>query len=134
MVSHEVDVMTASILVADDNPSLVAVLTQVLIDDGSHVRAAYDGEAALHAIAVDEPDLIVSNVSMSRLDWVTLTKRLQAQGRQIPVILVSAEVLGVDLPSMTFLAKPVDLDEFCDLVAHLLAAAHCEAARSRRVC
>jgi CheY-like chemotaxis protein len=92
-----------------------------LTDEGHRVRAVYDGEAALHEIARAVPDLIVSDVSMPRLDGVTMTQQLRARGLRIPIVLVSAEVREVPVADVLFLTKPLDLDEFSRIVGQLLA-------------
>jgi CheY-like chemotaxis protein len=64
---------------------------------------------------------VVSDVSMPRLDGVTMTKQLRVRGLRIPVVLVSAEVYDVNVPDVTFLTKPVDLDDFGRLIGQILA-------------
>jgi CheY-like chemotaxis protein len=113
--------MDPSILVVDDHTTIATVLADFLSNEGYRVRCAYDGEAALREIERAPPDLVVSDVSMPRLDGVTMTKQLRARGLQIPVVLVSTEVYEVHLPDVTFLTKPVDLDEFSQLVGQILA-------------
>jgi CheY-like chemotaxis protein len=113
--------MERSILVVDDDHAIVAVMVDLLDDAGYYVRCAYDGEAALREIERAPPDLVVSDVSMPRVDGVTMTKRLRARGLQIPVVLVSADVREVDVPHVTFLTKPFDLDEFRQIIDQILA-------------
>jgi CheY-like chemotaxis protein len=113
--------MERSILVVDDNHAIAAVLADLLDDAGYYVRCAYDGEAALREIERVPPDLVVSDVSMPRVDGVTMTKQLRARGLRIPVVLVSAEVREVDVPDITFLTKPFDLDDFRQIVDQILA-------------
>jgi hypothetical protein len=50
-----------------------------------------------------------------------MTKRLRARGLRIPVVLVSAEIREVDVPDVTFLPKPFDLDDFRQVIDQILA-------------
>jgi DNA-binding response OmpR family regulator len=113
--------MDPSILVVDDDTTIAAILAEFLTAEGYRVRCAYDGEAALREIERTPPDLVVSDVSMPRLDGVTMMKQLRARGLRIPVVLVSAEVYEVRVPEVTFLTKPVDLDDFGRLIGQILA-------------
>jgi CheY-like chemotaxis protein len=120
--------MARSILVVDDNVDVAHVLAQALTEEGYVARCAYDGEAALAEIAHAPPDLVVSDVSMPRLDGVTLTKLLRARGVRIPVVLVSAEVHAVPVPDVMVLPKPVDLDDLARLIGPILAESAAQAA------
>jgi CheY-like chemotaxis protein len=112
--------MARSILVVDDNRATVAVLAKLLDDEGYCVRVAYDGQDALDLVEREMPDLVVSDVSMPHVDGVTMTMRLRARGLRIPVVLVSAEVREVNVPDVTFLTKPFDLEEMIEIVREML--------------
>ena len=79
-----------SILVVDDDQPLCDVLTEILGDAGYGVRCAYDGEAAWVEIETRAPDLVLSDITMPRLDGVSLARRLVEAGSGIPIILMSA--------------------------------------------
>ena len=102
--------MERSILVVDDNPDMAEVLEELLDEEGYRVRCAFNGEAALREIAHEPPDLVLADVMMPQMDGVSLAKQLQARGRTIPVVLMSAVYSYVDVPGLPFLPKPFNLD------------------------
>ena len=104
-----------SVLVVDDDRHLCDLLTELLSETGYTVSCAHDGEDAWEAVQRRPPDIILSDITMPRLDGIGLASRLASCGYATPIILMSAghrdwtEVRG------TFIRKPFDLD-------HLLAA------------
>jgi DNA-binding response OmpR family regulator len=103
-------VMDQSILVVDDDHDMAEVLEELLDEEGYRVRCAFNGEAALREIAHEPPDLVLADVMMPQVDGVSLAKQLQARGRAIPVVLMSAVSSSVDVPGLPFLPKPFNLD------------------------
>jgi CheY-like chemotaxis protein len=114
--------MTRSILVVDDDHAIATVLADVLDELGYCVRATFDGATALQEIERGPPDLVISDVMMPQLDGVTLTKELRAQGLLMPVVLMSALTMDLEVPGVAVVAKPFDLDDIIRLITHLLAA------------
>jgi CheY-like chemotaxis protein len=115
--------MCPSILVVDDEPTIREILAAVLADEGYRVRTARDGQEALALL--DGPDgaaadLILSDVMMPRMTGVELVGRLRARGDSVPVVLMSANHAGDDLPGVRFLAKPFDLDDVSAAVRRAL--------------
>jgi CheY-like chemotaxis protein len=80
------------ILVVDDTPANLRLLTQLLSDNGYRVRPASDGALALKSIAAKIPDLILLDVSMPEMDGYEVCRRLKADEKdsRIPVIFISA--------------------------------------------
>ena len=113
------------ILVVDDEPYIVDLLVLALEDEGYHVAHAYDGEQAWRLVHQQPPDLIISDISMPRLNGLDLLDRLREQGRlaRIPVILMSAVRRKVDRPDIAFVPKPFDLGGLLDLVETKLSIA-----------
>lgn len=103
------------ILAVDDDPAILEVLTELLRDEGYRVHCAEDGQMALDLAATEDPDVILSDVTMPRIDGVELVRRLRSRGQSVPVVLISARYTAVDLPGVRFLTKPFDVD-------HLVAA------------
>jgi DNA-binding response OmpR family regulator len=108
--------MSTRILIVDDDPAIVAVLEQLLDDEGFEVRYALDGREALSEIRRIHPDVILSDIMMPTLDGVELTRALRDQGDPTPVVLMSAVFAGVDLPGVRFIAKPFDVDQLVHVV------------------
>jgi signal transduction histidine kinase len=123
-----------SVLVVDDNADLRTYLKQ-LLSSRYEVTVAPDGQAALEAIAVRAPDIVVSDVMMPRLDGVGLVRALRANPATVglPIILVSARAgeeaaeQGIDSGSDDYLVKPFSARELLARVA-----THLELARMRR--
>ncbi len=115
------------ILVADDDPQmreLVAGLTREL---GCEVVEVADGEAALAAVALSPPDLVLSDVSMPGLDGFEVCRRLKADPatRLIPVVLITGignehKVEGLEAGADEFLGKPFSPEELRARVRSLL--------------
>jgi class 3 adenylate cyclase len=106
----------ARILVVDDTPENLEILTMRLQSQGYDTVTAGDGEEALENIAAMPPDLILLDVMMPKLDGIAVTKRLKGDATLpfIPIILVTAKadgkdvVAGLDAGADDYLTKPVD--------------------------
>ncbi len=103
--------MGRRILVADDNPKIVEVLSAYLTAEGFVVDAVEDGSAAEDAVRRAVPDLAVLDVMMPGLDGIELTRRLQRE-HDIPVILVTARtdevdrLVGLEVGADDYVTKP----------------------------
>ena len=116
-----------TILVVDDEPAILAMLVDVLAEEGYAVLAAPDGMAALELLAGAAPDLVLTDATMPRLDGAGLVRRLRARAglRGVPAILMSA-VAPPDLVGLgdgAVLPKPFDLEALLDAIAAALGAA-----------
>jgi len=84
----------ADILVVDDDPEMRPALSLILESQGYKVRTAQDGEEGLEKINEKEPDLLVLDLLMPKMDGFEVCKRLEekrlAGGRQFPVLILSA--------------------------------------------
>lgn len=104
------------ILVVDDNPSNVEILSARLTASGYAVITAEDGEVALGRARADQPDLILLDVMMPKCDGLEVARRLKSDGSLpfIPIIHVTAKtrtddiVAGLDAGADEYLAKPID--------------------------
>ncbi|MGE0445776.1 MAG: ATP-binding protein [Vicinamibacterales bacterium] len=112
------EAVPATVLVADDNPSLRAYIASLLRSNYT-VTTAADGVDALERIRTAVPDLVLSDVMMPRLDGFGLLRELRADARTsaIPVILLSARageesaVQGLDAGADDYLVKPFSARE-----------------------
>jgi adenylate cyclase len=106
----------ARVLIADDNPANVRILSMRLAADGYDVVTARDGEEALAVAGEAQPDLVLLDVMMPKLDGITVCRRLkEAQAASFtPIILVTAMteakdiVAGLEAGADEYLTKPVD--------------------------
>ena len=104
------------ILIVDDTPANLHILQVRLAANGYDIVTAADGEAALAAVKDTQPDLILLDVMMPRMDGFEVCRRLRADPAVpfIPVIMVTAKtdprdvVAGLEAGGDEYLIKPVD--------------------------
>ena len=108
------------ILLVDDDHHLCDVLAEILTDAGYQVHCAHDGEAAWEEIQSHSPDLVLSDITMPRLDGVSLALRMVEAGSRVPIILMSAGPPdGADV-SAAFIGKPFAMDAVLERIARVL--------------
>ena len=107
------------VLVVDDEPDKRLLLAFALENEGYEVLTAVDGLAGLQAVELHQPDLIVTDVMMPRMDGYEMIRRVRGnpQTKFIPVIIQSAARvegrdvrLGSELGALGYLTDPTDLD------------------------
>ena len=111
---------TTAVLVVDDERYIVDLLSDLLEDEGYQVDRAYDGVAALEQIGRHQPDLVVADVMMPRLDGLSLADEINARGLGIPIILMSAAVTP-RTDHVAFIPKPFDIEAMLGLIERLLS-------------
>ena len=107
------------VLVVDDVPANRELLEGYLEALGHDVRQARDGLEALEAVAAEEPDLILLDVDMPRLDGIAVCERLKAHPvrRLIPIVILTASndravrLRGIAAGADDYLSKPFDSKE-----------------------
>ena len=110
------------ILVVDDDQPSVKMISYLLREEGHSVASAKDGQDALEQAEADQPDLIIMDVMMPRMDGFEATRRIR-QIMNVPIIILSAKgetsdkVAGLQLGADDYLAKPFE-------PAELLARVH----------
>lgn len=108
-----------SILIADDQPANLGVLSGMLREHGYHVRAVTNGRKALDAARAQPPDLIMLDISMPEMDGFQACRGLKADAAlaQIPVIFISAHDQPLDKVEAfrsggaDYVTKPFQLEE-----------------------
>jgi adenylate cyclase len=104
------------ILVVDDTPENLEIVTRRLESQSYRVAVAADGEEALAQTASLRPDLILLDIMMPKLDGIAVTRRLKADASLpfIPIILLTAKadakdiVAGLEAGGDDYLTKPID--------------------------
>ena len=108
-----------NILVVDDNPDKLGLLEAALSLAGYQVTTAMDGEEALAAIESYQPDLVITDVMMPRMNGYELAQRIRAnpQTKFIPVIMQTAAGRRVEdlrraseVGALGYITDPSDLD------------------------
>lgn len=108
-----------TILVVDDTPETLRVLTGMLQQEGYSVRPANSGELALASIAAQPPDLVLLDIRMPGLDGFEVCRRLKGDEatRDIPVIFQSVatdladRLEGLRLGAVDYISKPFQREE-----------------------
>ena len=116
------------ILIVDDEPALREILASVLADEGYAVQTAADGRNALDLVTAAPPDLVITDISMPRLDGWGLLAQIRQDDPTLPVLLISAGRLSLMRRTVqasdhtAFLAKPFDLDAVLECIPRLIAS------------
>ena len=121
------------ILIVDDDPDLVEMLSMKLQSEKMRVRTAYDGLEAWDRIKEERPDLVVLDVMMPRKNGYELCQELKSNPdyETIKVILLTAVGSAVTSTSYThkdgmttladdYVPKPVDMDRLVELIKDYL--------------
>jgi DNA-binding response OmpR family regulator len=112
------------ILVVDDEPSILEVITQRLVRDGFDVQTARDAEEALRLLRELDCDAAIIDIGLPGMDGFDLLREVRGKGASIPVMMLSARgdeidrVVGLELGADDYVVKPFSPRE---LVARLRA-------------
>jgi two-component system response regulator MprA len=117
------------VLVVDDDKAVRESLRRSLEFNGYDVSLASDGAEALAGIANTDPDVVVMDVMMPRLDGLEATKALRKAGNDLPILVLTARdavgdrVEGLDAGADDYLTKPFALQELLARLRALLRRA-----------
>lgn len=119
----------SAILVADDSPTNVFVLTAMLRSFGLSCRVAVDGAEAVRMAEAEPPSLILMDINMPKLNGIEAAVKIRASGQPTAIVAVTAypdsrhlaefEEAGFD----ELIVKPVDLAALREIVRRYLGAA-----------
>jgi two-component system sensor histidine kinase ChiS len=113
-----------SILVVEDDPPLTRLMEALLETEGYRVRCVSDGHAALEAVQVDRPALVLLDVTLPKLDGWEVLARLRSEHNPPPVVMLSAQTRAAgraeSAGAVATVLKPFDIDELLQLVARLV--------------
>ena len=116
----------AKVLVVDDEPYIADLLSTGLRFVGFDVRTAGGGLEALTSVREWKPDLLVLDVMMPYVDGFEVTRRMRADGRDTPVLFLTArdsvedKVAGLTIGGDDYVTKPFSLEEVVARVRVLL--------------
>ncbi|HET8606144.1 MAG TPA: response regulator transcription factor [Gaiellaceae bacterium] len=117
--------MSTRVLIADDEPDIVAPLSYALRGEGFEVDAVGDGEAALDRARSGDYDLVVLDIMMPLLSGTEVCRRLRAESI-VPVIMLTAKdaevdrVLGLELGADDYVTKPFSARELASRIRAVL--------------
>lgn len=120
--------MSASILVADDEPNIVLSLEFLLKQAGFRVRTVSDGEAALAAIAQEPPDLVLLDVMIPGRDGYAVCQEIRGNPawRDMRIIMLTAKggeiqrEKGLSLGADEYVTKPFSTRELVERIRRML--------------
>jgi DNA-binding NtrC family response regulator len=132
--------MTAKVLLVDDEPYILEEASEALIDEGYSCICVENVTKALKALDADDGiDLVVTDLKMPGESVADLIRKAIAQfDRDIKFILMSAhatphvEIDGIDIDSYPFLRKPLNIDDFLEIVDSVLTTDNWQQNRDRR--
>jgi len=120
--------MNETLLVVDDDPSLVNLMTSNFEELGYRVISGYDGQAAIALARTHKPQMIILDVNMPMTNGLKAMEALRENltTKDIPIILLTGETSERVFPQVqgaervTHLKKPIDLEELNSLVQDIL--------------
>ena len=120
--------MNWSILVVDDEANTVEFLRITLEMSGYEVLEALDGATALKQVAEHQPDLVLLDVMMPKMDGLAVCRRLRAEPAtaDLPIVILSARTSveaireGLAAGATRYLTKPITRDNLLETIREVL--------------
>ena len=105
------------VLIVDDAVDLINAVQKILINQNYDVDVAYDGKTGLRKALSDDYDIILLDIMMPQMNGYEMLKTLRKEGRETPVILITAKdgitdkIDGLELGADDYLQKPFNMSE-----------------------
>ncbi len=115
-----------TILLVDDEPSIISLAKMYLERDGFQTESVGDGLKALEAVERIRPGLVVLDVMLPGLDGFEVCRRLRGAGNEVPIVMLTArdedidKILGLELGADDYLTKPFNPRELAARVKAIL--------------
>jgi EAL domain-containing protein (putative c-di-GMP-specific phosphodiesterase class I)/ActR/RegA family two-component response regulator len=115
------------VLLVDDDPAIRRDYAKVLRRLGFQVAVAGDGQDAIEQLPGGAFDLIISDLSMPRMDGLAFLRGVRQHDLDIPVVLMTGEpdldsaVAAVEYGAFRYLTKPVDIDKLAEVVGRAVS-------------
>ena len=109
--------MSKRILIVEDEKNIVDILSFNLTREGYETLEAYDGQAGLQLALEQNPDLILLDLMLPKMDGFDVCRNLRKENRSTPVIMLTAreeetdKVLGLELGADDYITKPFSMRE-----------------------
>ncbi len=115
--------MIGPVLVVDDDPSILAVVSETLQLEGYPVETASNGLEALRAVERVRPSLVLLDMRMPIMDGWSFARELRRHGVRVPIVVMtaaqSAECWAEEIDAAGYLAKPFELVDLLMAVERL---------------
>lgn len=116
------------ILIADDEEDVVTTLQFTLEKEGYQCLTAYDGKEALDKAKGENPDLIVLDIMMPKMNGYEVSRLLKfdARFKHIPIVMLTARTqakdkeIGRDTGADVYITKPFEMDDLVSTVHNIL--------------
>jgi signal transduction histidine kinase len=130
-----------NILIVDDTPANLRLLSSMLVEQGHKVRSVINGQMALTATQAAPPDLILLDINMPDMNGYEVCERLKADeaARDIPIIFISAldatedKVKAFNVGGVDYITKPFQLEEVVARVKTHLALRNLQRSLRREI-
>ena len=109
--------MKKRVLIVEDEKNIVDILSFNLTREGYDTLEAYDGEAGLQLALEQNPDLILLDLMLPKMNGFDVCRTIRAEGRSTPIVMLTAreeetdKVLGLELGADDYIVKPFDAKE-----------------------
>ena len=106
-----------TILVVDDEPNYLIVLSELLKDEGFEVFSAQNGKKAFDIVLNTDLDLVITDMQMPVMDGLELIKAVKSYNKDLPIIMITAygevekAVKAMQAGAFNYLTKPFENDE-----------------------
>lgn len=114
------------VLLVEDDLKLAEALSEALTDQNYVVDVAKDGERGWDQIKTFPYDLVLLDITLPKLDGISLCQRMRMQGYQLPLLMLTArdtqtdKINGLDAGADDYVVKPFDLKELLARIRALL--------------
>lgn len=118
--------MGSSVLIVEDDPTTVKLVSLYLNRDGHKVMAAYNGVDGLRLAREAKPDLVVLDLMLPKLDGMEICRVLREEESNVPIVMLTARVeeedrlQGLDLGADDYVTKPFSPKELAARVRAVL--------------
>lgn len=119
----------ARVLVVDDDPAIRKIISDRMRAQGHEVEVATDGEAALQGVADFDPELVLLDMKMPKMDGFQVLEALRRHESPPQVVMITAHgnieraVRAIQMGAADFIAKPFDAAELDHIVSRVLETA-----------
>jgi two-component system nitrogen regulation response regulator NtrX len=116
----------ATVLVVDDEKSIIETLSSIIEDEGYDVITASSGEKGLKMFLKHNPDIILLDIWMPDMDGIETLKQIRSRDKEVSIIMISGHsnidtaVQAIKLGAYDFLEKPLSLDKVLILINRAL--------------